>query len=150
MKKRPLTEAQARRNMIVYLQNTARFTLDFFKGIAIALINETPAQKAAKRRRLNKEAEDVEELKQHLEIMPDEDDDVYTEATPLARKAPVVDYQIIYVDNKQTLWNIVKDRFSKSKPNNFSDEYLLSTLKTMFRRPDGQDNVWKDQRSVHG
>nr|GEV37646.1 retrovirus-related Pol polyprotein from transposon TNT 1-94 [Tanacetum cinerariifolium] len=57
----------------------------------------TPAQKAAKRRRLNKEAEDVEELKQHLEIVPNEDDDVFTEATPLARKVPVVDYQIIHI-----------------------------------------------------
>nr|GFA92651.1 hypothetical protein [Tanacetum cinerariifolium] len=53
---------------------------------AIASIKRTPAQKAAKRRRVNEEAEDVEELKQHLEIVPDEDDDVYTEATPLARK----------------------------------------------------------------
>nr|GEZ32737.1 hypothetical protein [Tanacetum cinerariifolium] len=42
--------------------------------------------KAAKRRRLNKEDKDMEEIKQHLEIVPDEDDDVYTEATPLARK----------------------------------------------------------------
>nr|GEX10020.1 hypothetical protein [Tanacetum cinerariifolium] len=45
------------------------------------------AQKAAKRRRLNQEDKDVEEIKQHLEIMTDEDDDVYTEATPLARKS---------------------------------------------------------------
>nr|GEW23282.1 hypothetical protein [Tanacetum cinerariifolium] len=52
------------------------------------------------RRRLNEEAEDVEELKQHLEIMPDKDDDVYTEATPLARKVPVVDYQIVHFNNK--------------------------------------------------
>nr|GEW13484.1 hypothetical protein [Tanacetum cinerariifolium] len=95
---------------------------------------------------------------QHLEIEPDEDDDVFTEATPLTRKVPVVDYQIIHVDNKprykiihlETLWNIVKERFSTSKPNNFSNEYLLSALKTIFRRPDGQDNVWKDQRSAHG
>nr|GEV40275.1 hypothetical protein [Tanacetum cinerariifolium] len=111
MKKRPQTEAQARRNMMVYQKNTAGFTLDFFKGMyyddirpifeakfnanmefllkskeqmeeeesrAIALINETPAQKAAKRRRLNKEAKDVEELKQHLEIVPNEDDDIPT------------------------------------------------------------------------
>nr|GEV87468.1 uncharacterized mitochondrial protein AtMg00810-like [Tanacetum cinerariifolium] len=56
---------------------------------AIESINETPTQKAAKRRRLNEEDEDVEELKQHLEIMPDEDDDVYIEATPLARKSNV-------------------------------------------------------------
>nr|GEZ38167.1 hypothetical protein [Tanacetum cinerariifolium] len=48
---------------------------------AIQSINETPAQKAAKRRKLN---EEVEDLKRHLEIVPDEDDDVYTEATPLA------------------------------------------------------------------
>nr|GFD59013.1 hypothetical protein [Tanacetum cinerariifolium] len=33
MKKRPQTEAQARRNMIVYLKNTVGFTLDYFKGM---------------------------------------------------------------------------------------------------------------------
>nr|GEW43393.1 hypothetical protein [Tanacetum cinerariifolium] len=32
MKKRPQTEAQARRNMIMYLKNTAGFKLDYFKG----------------------------------------------------------------------------------------------------------------------
>nr|GFD21243.1 hypothetical protein [Tanacetum cinerariifolium] len=60
-------------------------------------INKTPAQKAAKRRKLNKE---VEDLKQHLEIVPDEDDDVYTEATLLVRMVPVVDYEIIQFNNK--------------------------------------------------
>nr|GEV93239.1 ribonuclease H-like domain-containing protein [Tanacetum cinerariifolium] len=64
---------------------------------ALQSINETPAQKSAKRRKLNKE---VEDLKRHLEIMPDEDDDVYTEATPLARKVPVVDCEIINLNNK--------------------------------------------------
>nr|GEV94705.1 uncharacterized mitochondrial protein AtMg00810-like [Tanacetum cinerariifolium] len=112
---------------------------------AIARINKTSAQKAAKRRRLNKEAKDVEELKQHLEIVPNEDDDVYTEATPLARKVHVVDYQIMYVNNKprykiikadgthqlyasfitmlknfnrddlETLWSIVKESVAKHK-----------------------------------
>nr|GEZ79729.1 hypothetical protein [Tanacetum cinerariifolium] len=133
MKKRPQTEAQARKNMMVYLKNIAGFTLDYFKGMsyddirpifeakfnanmefllkskeqmeeeesrAIAIINETPAQKATKRRRLNKKAKDFEELKQHLEIVPDEDEDVYTEATLLAGKVPVVDYHIIHVNNK--------------------------------------------------
>nr|GFC90220.1 hypothetical protein [Tanacetum cinerariifolium] len=61
---------------------------------AIQSINETLAQKAAKKRKLNDE---VEDLKRHLEIVPVEDDDVYTEATPLARKVPVVDYEIIYL-----------------------------------------------------
>nr|GEW34751.1 putative ribonuclease H-like domain-containing protein [Tanacetum cinerariifolium] len=104
-------------------------------------------------------------------IVLDQDDDVFTEATPLARKVPVVDYQVILVNNKprykiikandthqlyasfitmlknfdredlETLWRIVKQRFSTSKPNNFSDEYLLTALKTMFKRLDGQDNI---------
>nr|GEY71098.1 hypothetical protein [Tanacetum cinerariifolium] len=54
----------------------------------------------AKRRKLIEEAKEVENIKQHLQIVPDKDDDVYTEATPLARKVSVVDYQIILVNNK--------------------------------------------------
>nr|GFC28443.1 hypothetical protein [Tanacetum cinerariifolium] len=110
---------------------------------AIASINETLSQKAAKRRRLNEEAKDVEELKQHLEIVPNEDDDVYIEATPLARK----DFDR---EGLESLWSIVKERFSTSKLNNFSDDFLLTTLKAMFGRPDGQDQVWMNQRSVYG
>nr|GEU62004.1 hypothetical protein [Tanacetum cinerariifolium] len=102
---------------------------------AIESINKTPAQKAAKRKKLNEEVKDVEEIKQHLEIVPDEDDDVYTEATPLARKVPAVDYQIIQLNNKPRYKIITAD-----------ETHHLA----MFGRPDGQDQVWKSQRSVHG
>nr|GEY47235.1 hypothetical protein [Tanacetum cinerariifolium] len=164
--------------------NTAGLTLDFFKEMSYDDIRPIfEAKFNANLEFLLKSKEQIEEEESraiHLEIVPDKDDDVYTEATILARKVLDVDSQIIHVDNKprykiirandthqlyrsfitmlknfdrddlETVWNIVKERFSKSKPNNFSDEYLLSTLKTMFGRPDGQDNVWKDQRSVHG
>nr|GEU62772.1 hypothetical protein [Tanacetum cinerariifolium] len=70
-------------------------------------------------------------------IVPDEDDDVFTEAILLARKVLLW----IIREDLETLWCIVKERFSTSKPNNFSDEYLLTALKTMFERPDGQDNI---------
>nr|GEV87200.1 hypothetical protein [Tanacetum cinerariifolium] len=132
---------------------------------ALQRINETLAERAAKRRKLN---EEVEDLKRHLEIVPDEDDDVYTEATPLARKVPVVDYEIIEINNKpyykiiradgthqlyisfltllknfdkedlEALWNLVKERFSTSKPKKFSDDFLLTTLGAMFEKPDAQ------------
>nr|GEW51937.1 hypothetical protein [Tanacetum cinerariifolium] len=141
--------------------NTAGFRFDYFKGMsyddirpifkakfnsniefllkskeqieeednrAIESINETPAQKAAKKRKLNEEVKDVEDLKQHLEIVPNEDDD---------RRLRVI-------------MSIVKERFFTLKPNNFSDDYLLTTLRAMFGRTDGQDQVWKSQRSVHG
>nr|GFA69533.1 hypothetical protein [Tanacetum cinerariifolium] len=110
----------------------------------------------------------------------DEDDDVFTEATPLGRKVAVVDYHIVLINNKprfkiikadethqlyisfitllknfdkedlEDLWGILKERFSTSKPSNFSDEYLLTTLRIMFEKPDGQNVVWRSQSSVHG
>nr|GEU65390.1 hypothetical protein [Tanacetum cinerariifolium] len=66
----------------------------------IKSINETPAQKAAKRRKLNEEAQEAKELKKQLEIVNDEDDDVFADATPFGRKVPVVDYQIVMINNK--------------------------------------------------
>nr|GEY97762.1 putative ribonuclease H-like domain-containing protein [Tanacetum cinerariifolium] len=121
----------------------------------IKSINETPAQKVAKRRKLSGEVQEAKYLRKRLEIVEDEDDDVFVKATPLAQKVPVVDYHIAVIDNKprkdlETLWRIVRDRFSTSKPTNFSDEYLLLTLKTMFEEQDGQDAIWRNQKSVHG
>nr|GEV28387.1 retrovirus-related Pol polyprotein from transposon TNT 1-94 [Tanacetum cinerariifolium] len=130
MKRKPQTEAQARKNIIMYLKNVVGFRLDYFKGMsyddispifevkfnsnmdfllntkeqmeedenrALHSINETLAEKTAKRRKLNKK---VEDLKRHLEIVPDEYDNVYTEVTPIARMVPVVDYEIINLNNK--------------------------------------------------
>nr|GFD24518.1 hypothetical protein [Tanacetum cinerariifolium] len=34
LKRNPLTEAQARRNMIVYLKNIAGYKMNYFKGIS--------------------------------------------------------------------------------------------------------------------
>nr|GEV20986.1 hypothetical protein [Tanacetum cinerariifolium] len=59
----------------------------------IKSINETPAQKAAKRRKLSEEAQEADDLRGRLEIVQDEDDDVFVKAIPLAQKVPVVDYQ---------------------------------------------------------
>nr|GFC24402.1 hypothetical protein [Tanacetum cinerariifolium] len=67
MKKRPQTESEARKNMMIYLKNTA-------------------AQKAAKRRKLSEEAQEAEDLRKRLEVVEDEDDDVFVKATPLASK----------------------------------------------------------------
>nr|GEX37528.1 hypothetical protein [Tanacetum cinerariifolium] len=50
----------------------------------IKSINETPAQKAAKKRKLSEEAQEAKDLRKRLEIAQDKDDDVFVEATPLA------------------------------------------------------------------
>nr|GFA83990.1 hypothetical protein [Tanacetum cinerariifolium] len=169
MKKRPQTESQARKNMMIYLKNTVGYKMDFFKGMTYAQICPIfQARFDENMRNLSKEAQEAKDLRKHLEVVDDEDDDVFVEATPLARKVPVVDYQIVLVDNKprfkiikadethqlyisfttllknfdredlENLWEIVKERFSTSKPTNFSNEYILLTLKTMLEKPDEQ------------
>nr|GFD44525.1 hypothetical protein [Tanacetum cinerariifolium] len=47
----------------------------------IKSINETPTQKAEKRRKLSEKAQEADDLKKRLEIVQDEDDDVFVEAT---------------------------------------------------------------------
>nr|GEW52628.1 retrovirus-related Pol polyprotein from transposon TNT 1-94 [Tanacetum cinerariifolium] len=182
MKRKPQTEAQARKNMMMYLKNVAGFKLDYFNEMsyddirpifeakfnsnvdfllktkekmeeeenrALQTINETPAEKAAKRRKLNE-------------------------------KVPVVDYEIIEMNNKpyykiiiadgshqlyisfltllrnfdredlEALWSLVKERFSTAKPKNFFDDFLLTTLGAMFEKPDTHAQIWKNQRTIHG
>nr|GEW20614.1 hypothetical protein [Tanacetum cinerariifolium] len=160
-KRKPQTEAQARKSMMIYLRNMAGFKMDYFKGMSyddirlifkkyfnskVAFLEKTKEQleeeesralkrtsesleeKAAKKQKLDKE---VEELKKHPQIVPNNDDDVYTEATPLALK-------------------IVKERFASSNPKNFSDDFLLTTLTYMFEKPDVEAQVWKSQRGIYG
>nr|GEX54616.1 retrovirus-related Pol polyprotein from transposon TNT 1-94 [Tanacetum cinerariifolium] len=69
---------------------------------ALKRISESQEDKVAKRQKLD---EKVEELRKHLQIVPNDDDDVYTEATHLALKVSVVDYEI-YTENKKPYYKI--------------------------------------------
>nr|GEZ32643.1 hypothetical protein [Tanacetum cinerariifolium] len=123
----------------------------------IKSINETPTQKAAKRRKLNKEAQEAKALKKQLEIVHDEDDDVFTEATPIGRKVPVVDYEIMMINNKPRYKIIRADDTHQlyisfiTLLKNFDREDLEDLWKiTMFEKTDGQDAIWRNQQSVYG
>nr|GEV51601.1 hypothetical protein [Tanacetum cinerariifolium] len=125
----------------VVLRNMAGFKMDYFKGMrhddirpifkkyfnsTMAFLEKTKEQmeeediralkrktesfkeKAAKKQKLD---EEVEELKKHLQIVPnddDDDDDVYTKATPLALMVLVVDYEI-YTENNKPYYKIIRD-----------------------------------------
>nr|GFB34796.1 hypothetical protein [Tanacetum cinerariifolium] len=53
-------------------------------------------------------------------------------------------------EDLEDLWKIVKARFSTSKPTNWTDDYLLATLKNMFKKTDAQDVLWRSQQTEHG
>nr|GEV87158.1 hypothetical protein [Tanacetum cinerariifolium] len=136
LKKKPQTETQARKNMMIYLRNVAGLKMDYFKGMTyddirpifekkfnsnVAFLKKTKEQmeeedsRALKRLsksqkdkapKMQKLDEEVAKLKRHLQIVPNDDDDVYTEATPLARKVPV-DYEI-YTENNKPYYKIIR------------------------------------------
>nr|GEV64009.1 hypothetical protein [Tanacetum cinerariifolium] len=175
---RPIFQARFDANMRFLLKSKEEIEKE--EEEIIKSINETPAQKAAKRRRLREQAKEAKDLIKQLEVVVDEDDDVFIEATPISRKVPVVNYKIMMINNKprykiiraddthqlytsfltllknfdredlEDLWKIIKARFSTSKPTNFFDDYLLVTLKTMFERIDAQDVIWRSQQTKHG
>nr|GFA86093.1 hypothetical protein [Tanacetum cinerariifolium] len=167
LKRKLQIKAQARKNMMIYLRNMAGFKMDYFKGMKyddirpifkkyfnsnVAFLEKTKEQMKEEHSRALKRANE---------------NDVYTEATPLARKVPVVDYEIYTENNKpyykiiradgspqlflsfltllknfdredlEVLWQLVKERFA-SKPKNFLDDFLLTTLTYMFKKPDVQ------------
>nr|GEW36563.1 hypothetical protein [Tanacetum cinerariifolium] len=201
LKRKHITKAQAIKNMIIYLKNMAGFKMEFFKGRTYNEIRpifekhynlnqaflerveeEVTGQKEERNKRkgnsLNQDAakkqrtnEDEEKLKAHLQIIVNNDDNVFTEATPLASKVLVVDYQIHHENNKpyykiirvdgthklflsfitllknfnwedlEMLWKLVQERFQSLKPKNFSDDFLLNTLKIMFKKPNVEANI---------
>nr|GEU47963.1 retrovirus-related Pol polyprotein from transposon TNT 1-94 [Tanacetum cinerariifolium] len=149
-KRKPLTEAQAKKSMMIYLKNMAGFKMDFFKE------------------------------KGEEEVTVQEEEGSKRKATPLALKIPVVDYQIHHENNKtyykiiradgthklflsfitllknfdredlETLWKLVIERFESTEPKNFSDDLLLNIFKIMFKKPNVEANVWRDQKVRYG
>nr|GEX47019.1 hypothetical protein [Tanacetum cinerariifolium] len=107
----------------------------------------------AKRQRLEEENESVE-IKRCLKIIPEDDDDVTIEATPLSSKSPtIVDYKI-YKEGKKSFFKIIKAdghsqnclTFGKMFKNfNRGDlEVLWSIVKARFKKTkpiDDMDNL---------
>nr|GEV33017.1 hypothetical protein [Tanacetum cinerariifolium] len=183
LKRKPLTQAQARRNMIVYLKNMAGFKMDYFKGMTYDEIR--PLFK--KHYNYNQTfLDEVNKTFKVLEIVVRQEKDVKVEsskredATSLDSNIPIIYYKIHIERNRpyfkiiradgnhmlfislstmlknfdkkdlESLWKIVRDRFKKTKPKNYSDDYLLNTLKIMFEKPNAEDSVWKDQKGRYG
>nr|GEZ16297.1 hypothetical protein [Tanacetum cinerariifolium] len=183
LKRKPQTEAQARKNKMIYLRIMAGFKIDYFKGMKyddIRLIIEKYFNFNVAFLEKTKEQMEEEDNKALKRTMPNVKDGVYIEATPLARNVSVVDYEIYTENNKpyfkiiradgthqlflsflsllrnfnredlKVLLELVKEIFASSKPKNFSDDFLLTTLTYMFKKPNVEAQVWKSQRGIYG
>nr|GEU35037.1 hypothetical protein [Tanacetum cinerariifolium] len=131
LKRKPMSVAQARKYMMIYLKNMVGFKMNFFKGMSYeeirplfkeeykkvqTLFKEGPEMDVerikAPRKRTRKEKleeqKEAEELKKNLEILPDDEDDVFVNVTPLSSNPPtIVDYKI-YKEGKKEHFQIIR------------------------------------------
>ncbi|GKB04700.1 hypothetical protein Tco_0832895 [Tanacetum coccineum] len=99
----------------------------------------------------SKRAGEELEFDKCMEIVPEDEDDVTVDATPLSSKSlTIIDYKI-HKEGKMNYFQIiradVKNRFKKAKPVNDMDNLLLCTLKTMFEYETG-DTIWTYQQGL--
>nr|GEX37534.1 hypothetical protein [Tanacetum cinerariifolium] len=99
---RPIFEKKFNSN-VAFLEKT-REQMEEEDSKALKRTSESQAKKAAKKQKLD---EEVKELKRHLQIVPNDEDNVYNEATPLALKVPIVDYAI-HTENNKPYFKIIR------------------------------------------
>nr|GEW69272.1 hypothetical protein [Tanacetum cinerariifolium] len=159
-RRKPLTKAQKRYQMCIYLKNMVGFTHNQLKNIIFdevqkafdktmswinsfvhmdskvvkdkAVLTQESSSKRAedelnqeRSKKLKvKDDKEQEELKQCLEIILDDGDDMYLTFSKMLKNFDREDLEV--------LWRLVKDRFMQTKPVDDMDSFLLHTLKTMF------------------
>nr|GEW77675.1 hypothetical protein [Tanacetum cinerariifolium] len=143
----PIFEAKFNIN-VAFLQKT-REQIEEEDSRALKRLNETPVEKAAKRKKLDEEVPVVDYQIIELNYKPyykiiraDDTHQLYVSFMSLLRNFDR--------EGLEGLWSLVKERFSTTKPKNFSDDFLLVILGAMFEKPDIHAQIWKNQRSVHG
>nr|GEX55488.1 hypothetical protein [Tanacetum cinerariifolium] len=114
LKRKPLTEAQERKTMIIYLKNMVGYKMNYFKGMTNSEIRPLFEKHYKYNQAFLEEVnEEVTVLEKEVEVEGHKRE----EATPLASKIPIVDYNIHLERNKPY--------FKCNDPLRKEDHYIL-------------------------
>nr|GEV19917.1 copia protein [Tanacetum cinerariifolium] len=153
LKRKPQTKAQAIKNMMIYLKNVVGFKMDYFKGMSyddihpifenkfnsnVAFLQKTKEQMdeedSRALKRINESQEDKATKRPYYKIKrADGSHQLYLSFLSMLRNFEREDLE--------ALWRLVKERFATTKPKNFSDDFLLTTLGAMFEKPDEEEHL---------
>nr|GFA99020.1 hypothetical protein [Tanacetum cinerariifolium] len=135
LKRKPQTEAQARKNMMIYLRN-----MDGFKMACFNVMSYDDIRPIFKKY-FNLNVAFLEKTKEQLEE---------EESRALKRTSESLEEKATNKEDLEVLCQIVKERFAFLKHKNFSDDFLLTTRTYMFEKPDVEAQVWKSQKGIYG
>nr|GEW61627.1 ribonuclease H-like domain-containing protein [Tanacetum cinerariifolium] len=137
LKRKPMSVAQARKNMMIYLKNMTGYKMDYFKGMSYVHIRPIFEM------RYNK-------VQAYLNKVPEMDAEKIKAPRKRTRKEKMEkDQPAKKQKDIEVLWKIVKDRFKKSQQKEVLDVFLWHTLKVMFEHT-VEDNVWKHHIEPQG
>nr|GEU31753.1 hypothetical protein [Tanacetum cinerariifolium] len=160
-------KAQMKGQICTYLRNMGGYKHSYLKGRSYYEIKklfdremkkvnhfiamDSEAQKSCGKESQESVIDDTEELKKYMEIVPDDEDEVLIEATPISSRSPtIIDYKI-YKEEKENYFMIIrddaKDKFKKEKPVEDMDNLLFRTLKTMFEHH-VEGTIWTHQQGL--
>nr|GEW85575.1 ribonuclease H-like domain-containing protein [Tanacetum cinerariifolium] len=164
LKKKPVSIAQARKNMIIYLKNMAGYKMEFFRGMTYDKVRPIFEREYKKVQTLFKPDKDLHEPKKKRvadETLLQESfkklraaEEIHTEGSRIYWKIIRVGgitkaYQnfkaILKGFDKEdlvALWNLVKEKFSSVVPSVDKEKALWVELKRLFE-PDADDVLWK-------
>ncbi|GJW23422.1 putative ribonuclease H-like domain-containing protein [Tanacetum coccineum] len=136
---KPPTKAQQRQIMCTYLKNMEGYKLKDLKSKGFDSIQEM-FDRAFKRQKVEDDKETTE-LKQCLEIIPDEEK-VTIDAIPLAVNHMLKSFSR---EDLEDLYKLVKAKYKSTRLVEDLDLLLWGDLKTMFE-PHVEDTVWRNQQ----
>ncbi|GJX17080.1 hypothetical protein Tco_0217912 [Tanacetum coccineum] len=122
LKKKPVTVAQATKNMKIYLKNMAGYKMTNFKGMTYDQIRPIFEKEYNKVHTLFQRDYEVGKLEKKRVAEETEDLD--------------------------TLWRLVKEKFTSAEPVEDMEKALWVELKRLYE-PDKDDILWKLQRYMH-
>nr|GEU66860.1 ribonuclease H-like domain-containing protein [Tanacetum cinerariifolium] len=134
LKRKPLTEAHARKNMMIYLKNMAEKEEEVtiqekkIKEEGNKRQGKNLEQDIAKKQKMDKEEEELKDICQLWLMM-----------TTMCTLKLLLSHQR---EDLETLWKLIKERFGTTEPKNFSDDFLLNILKIMFKKPNVEASMF--------
>ncbi|GJZ66426.1 hypothetical protein Tco_0623122 [Tanacetum coccineum] len=169
LKKKPVSVAQARKNIMIYLKNMAGYKMEVEKTKTKRIAEETLLQESFKKLRTDEASRSEpiqeqpteepkelskEELKKMLEMVPVEE--IKAEALQIIRVRNITEAYQVFEDMLKrfdreylvTLWSLVKERFRSAEPTKDKERALWVELKRLFE-PDKDDVLWKLQRYMY-
>ncbi|GJZ58804.1 hypothetical protein Tco_0614620 [Tanacetum coccineum] len=176
LKKKPVSVAQVRKNMMIYLKNIAGYKRGYFKGMSYDEIRPIFEEEYNKIQTLFKKYTKVERTKtkriveetllqesfkklrtakasrsEPIQEQPTEEPKELTEEE-LKKMLEIVPVEEIKAEALQrrpfTLWSLVKERFRSAEPTKDKERALWVELKRLFK-PDKDDVLWKLQRYMY-